>query len=1411
MSDKSITQESNSEVNTSGGAYVEGAVDTGAFVGRDLNIRGDYIEGDFVARDKYHAGGNINIGLTFEQVKEIVIGLKRDGYPKVWTGDNPYPGFRSYSESEAPFFFGREALVEKLKIAVRESQFVAIVGPSGSGKSSIARAGLFYELRKDDQSDSDMALLLGEMKPGLNPIMNLAEMVADLTHLPETGKAILSTPNDPYALKKQLEIHLRNHASQHCVLLIDQFEELFTQTDGRDDENELGMFINLLTAASEEVERVTIVLTMRSDFMSNVTKYPILRDLISENLHLVGKMEAHNLARAITVPALKVGVEIENDLVFEIVNELEDPGALPLVNFVLRDLFQYESEKRRSGDEMTLTLKRYNERGGVKGALSKHANDVIDHFSDDEMSMVKSIFTKMVEISKRPPVVYSRKWVTFSHLVTEKFIEGDIQDVLTKLSRQDIRLITTFDTKDQDISKSLSTEHPFSLVHDKLIESWSWLYELIKINEDFIRLSGEIAQSAQKWEDENRNPGFLYETARLDLIENQVHDRIDELDLSSKEFLDASKRKSRRLRRRNRIAIGSLISITLVAILSSFIAFQASNDEAGRRIAVESRLAAESGQFNLAVLLAIEAVKRNAIDANLIWEDVFHGHYPPYRERMAIAGSSPYNDIAWDSQGKRFATYAKTRVFDEIEIWDLETRQQVSWFASEDCLPSSDCYNNQLNSIDWHPSKDWIVAGYGEFSTDKGFLAIWDVTNEKKIFQSESYDSDVMIVSWHPKEDFVAYVFGSTLVVRDFQNNQEVARFDANEKDIRSLAWHPDGELISLNVGKTILILNISKQPIEELMRIENEESSFSSIFWHPEGNSIISGSDNGIVQIWDLNGQEIDQLENPENYRNGSIAVVTWAPTGERLAYGDREKTVIWKWNGSSEKEIEEIIDYPEGVIDAAWAPNGKQLAIASDGEIGFSGGITRFDYIRDIRLWVLNIDNNIYFGELMGQDSPVTNMVWSANGQYLASATDDRIQIWDVFGGVIEAQFATRNATTENLTTTVNLEWLSDDTKLAAVFVDKSISIYEMNTELEELHVKAPDDSFDTVAISEEGKQLIFTSFMTTTGADDLTHIYPTFQHANTGSVIEFVDTKRTNAYIPSDWNPNLGYIAFGPLDIYNEFGSNYEPSIQIWDMDNARRVDSFSGHETGIRHLKWSPQGNLLASSEDSRGWGYYDKDTFSQLSSKRFNTLRVWNIENGREQISIDFGALDELADKFVDELVWHPNGTELASIFNDGTISFWNVKNGREIRRLQIDDYEGINSNSIAWHPSGDLFAYTTVENGVKLYMLNEEGGCNFVSANLRISEHQRYIGKELPYLGTCTNLPIIDDVSYDSSNPMMSEIVVLFGRFGAIGLAVLMLSVICLLIWLTYRLSVSFIPRIQKVVVWCRHLLYSQT
>jgi transcriptional regulator with XRE-family HTH domain len=370
---------------------------------------------------------------------DLAANVRREDAPGL--GICPYKGLSYFDEADADLFVGRDALTAKLTErlfslplsgSADETRFLAVIGASGSGKSSLVRAGLIPALRWDKRS-ADWHIHI--LTPTAHPLESLA---GSLVPENESVSSIATLMDDLARDQRSLQIFAKRKLSgdknTRLLLVVDQFEELFALCRS---EGERASFIgNLLTAASEADGPVIVLITLRADFYAHCANYVPLREALSENQEYIGAMDQVELRRAIEEPAQRGRWEFEPGLVDLLLHDVgHEPGALPLLSHALMETWQ-----RRRG--RTMTLSGYTSSGGVRGAISETAESVFtDRFSREQHDIARRIFLRLTELGDETATGDTRRRAAFNELILKPEETDSTQDVLKVLA--DARLIIT--------------------------------------------------------------------------------------------------------------------------------------------------------------------------------------------------------------------------------------------------------------------------------------------------------------------------------------------------------------------------------------------------------------------------------------------------------------------------------------------------------------------------------------------------------------------------------------------------------------------------------------------------------------------------------------------------------------------------------------------------------------------------------------------------------------------------------------------------------------------------------------------------------------------------------------------------------------------------------------------------------
>ena len=428
-------------------------------------------------------------------------------------GPNPFKGLRAFEETDAMDFFGRAALVAELVDAMSgRERLVAVVGPSGSGKSSVVRAGLIPALRQGALAGSD-GWLTASMLPGGQPFTELE------TALRRAGLREQLGDGKGEVLKAAVRLLPDDDAK--LVLLIDQFEELFTLVDS---EAIRKRFIaNLVDAISDPRGRVFVVVTLRADLYDRPLLYPELAERLTANQVNVLPLTSEELEAAAIEPAARSGVELSPALVGELIADVTDqPGALPLFQYTLTDLFE-----ARTGSSVTVAD--YRTIGGLRGALTGRAEQLFGDLSSHEQEAARHLFLRLVSVSERRED--SRRRVLASELTALDVDTVALQAVIARFGGH--RLLT-FDREPATGSPTVE------VAHEALLREWVRLRDWIDESREDIARYASFSVAVTEWLEAEREPDFLFTGTRLEQYESWSQQSSVQLTRTDRQFLDAA-------------------------------------------------------------------------------------------------------------------------------------------------------------------------------------------------------------------------------------------------------------------------------------------------------------------------------------------------------------------------------------------------------------------------------------------------------------------------------------------------------------------------------------------------------------------------------------------------------------------------------------------------------------------------------------------------------------------------------------------------------------------------------------------------------------------------------------------------------------------------------------------------------
>jgi WD40 repeat protein len=1222
-------------------------------------------------------------------------------------GEPPFKGLEYYDVEDAEIFFGREALVERLIYRLRDERFLAvIVGASGSGKSSVARAGLVPAL--SDERDGDWSFRL--LTPTEHPLEALAKaLIPSKESEAETAPSPEDLANDPAGLQRAAGCLVETEGVRRLLLIVDQLEEIFTLC--RDEAERVAFIDNLLTAADREKTGPTVVvITLRADFYPHCATYPALREALARNQEYIGPMNTNELRRAIEEPALRGGWKFQSGLVDLMLRDVRgEPGALPLLSHAL-----LETWKRRS--RRTLTLRGYAKAGGVRRAIARSAEQVYNQeLSQKQRGIARNVFLRLTELGEGTED--TRRRVAHTELIPEPGQNGTTEQVLATLA--EARLIT------------LSEEH-IEVAHEALIREWPRLREWLDADRDGLRIHRHLTEAAQAWAALNRDPGELYRGGRLVQALEWSDEQQPELNPLEREFLDASqalaeKREAereaqlKRLRRRAIYLAGALVAAVGLAIIAVSFGRQASDSAAqadlslGTAQAANTEVVSESNFRATAESDALEGRAEAESEAQARATAQAEAEDQRHAARVqASIGLSSQAELELQGSSPELAVLLALEALDNYPYtWQAERALGEAVFSNH--LQFNLQHESYINTANWSPDQTQILT-----SSDDETARLWDAQAGSLLF---TFEPDDWVGRWSPSGDqflTVAEEEGTATINVWNANTVEMFRsiplerntqepFERNTQGV--VEWSRDGsQILVLTENENVEGGGLRIFDVQTGDLVFAQDASAWWVAWSPSGDRILTLDHEGGFQIWDAaTGEVIHQVHAYSEW----IGVAEWSPSGDRVFTTDQESSIeVWDSAGGSEILSFEV---DTGIIWAArWSPSGEHIVSA-----GHDG---------TARVWDAHTGEEIVRFEQ--HTSTVWDAAWSPSGEYVVSGGRDAIAyVWDSFTGEIVQTFYGHNADIQNviwspdgnqiltlgfdLSANVwnlasetellqiagaegadwSLSWSPDGNRLARTSFDGSVEIYDTHSGTSLAEIKAHPARISFVEFSPSGE------FVVTTSEDGSAKVIDAF----TGAHISTFEGHDGNPFL-AEWSPDGGRIATTNWD--------GDRAVRVWDPMTGEEQLVFSNHSGMVIGARWSPDGSRIASSSldgEALIWDSVNGEVQLSLNEensfgiwatawspdgKRFAThaqdsvLRIWDAHTGEELIATP-GHPSQLA-----AMSWLPSGDRLISGDTNGVYKMFDTASGAEVFSARVPNF-----TDLVLSPDGTRFATSSVPGG----------------------------------------------------------------------------------------------------------------
>jgi len=1235
--------------------------------------------------------------------------------PALSPANNPYRGLESFDERHNDLFFGRDSLVAVLQLFVAGQPLTVVTGISGSGKSSLVKAGLLPRLREDSDQRWE---IIGPLRPGTAPARALANLA-----LPVADSPTLAARVGAWAAA---------NPEAKLLLVIDQFEELVTLCPQAEREQVLK---ELAEALVTQPDRLSLVLTVRSDFEPQFAGGP-LHESWGLGRFVVPLMTQDDLRSAIRGPAAARVLFFEPDsLVERIINEVvQMPGALPLLSFTLSEL--YLRYLARGAEDRTLTEADYEALGGVTGALRTRASAEYEGLDAAHRATMRRMLLRMValeggELARRRVV---RAEIDYPDPVENARVETVIQRLA------EARLVVA--------GQEPAGQSYVEPAHDALVQGWDRLWQWVREEQETLVLQRRLTQAALDWMRAGRPHGLLWdddprlkqaETARL--ASGSWLNRLDA------EFVAASTRHRVRQLQRTIGAVAAamvfLATLAIVALLQRNIARDAEQARATQQAIAEAQQATAEAEAHAR---ATEVVVRSTAQAAAV-----------LNEQRAVAEQKTAEARRQEAERQRLVSISEALAaqaprsqerLKQDELGALLARQAYL-FNQRSGNPAESQIDSALRAVLSVPYFSTVLRGHTDrvwsvaFSPDGSTLASGSLDGTVRLWDVRHPGSKPVILSGHRLWVTVVAFSPDGRTLASAGDDQTVRLWNLRQLDappvmlhhpgiIWSLAFSPDGQALASG-GQDGLIRLWDLRRLDATPTIlQGATSAIRSLTFSPDGQTLATGSCDGAVRLWNVSRRDGAAVM-LGRHESGCVRSLAFEQSGRILASGGDDQTVrLWSpYSPGASPLVGEAHAAP--VRSVAFSPDGQFLASSGDDQT--------------VRLWdPYNLDAQPTI--LSVHLSAVGAVAFSSDSRTLASGSDDQtIRLWD-----LSPPRAAPQVLRGHLRGVESIALSPDGHTLASGGLDNLVVLQDVRRpDAQPTILRHPDDWVTSVAFSPDGSTLATATY---DGAVRLWNVdrpdAASREWTNPGGVavafspdghtiasagnptVRLRDLRRPDAepIILNGHENWVGAIAFSP-DGGTLASGSLDRTIRIW---NLRQPDAaplvLRGHEDAVTSVAFSPDGGTLASGSSDR-------------------TVRIWDLRQPDAAPVVLRGHVDK-----VRAVAFSPDGRRLASASDDKTVRLWDV--GHPAGDPVVLTY-AYAIGSLVFSADGEmLIAGASVPTAqvsqavsslkpILVTLVNTRTladlVCDKVWRNLTLDEWRRFVGEDIPYERTCPERP----------------------------------------------------------------------
>ncbi|KYC38379.1 hypothetical protein WA1_36970 [Scytonema hofmannii PCC 7110] len=1239
--------------------------------------------------------------------------------PKLDPKNNPYRGLESFDEAHSDLFFGRKQLTKELSFVVCDRQLTVVLGASGTGKSSLVKAGLLPRLRK---STTHQWHILNPIRPSAFPITALFQVQKQLSTEKEKKLSLLDA----------VTAWCNANPQKKLLLAIDQFEELVTMCQN---DKARSQFLQELEQALTQPQ-FHIVITLRLDFEPQFLTSAFPGRWMNARF-MIPPMTQNELRETIEKPAAEQVLYFEPpQLVEQLINEVvQMPGALPLLSFTLSEL--YLKYLNRKGDNRALTEEDYNELGGVAGSLTRRATQEYENLIQmDSMYdyTIRKVMLRMVTVDGG---AMARRRVPLGELEYPNAEDNErVKKIIQRFT--DVRLIVS--------GKEPNGDAYVEPAHDALVLGWNLLqkWKDDKRQNESLVLRQRLTLAANDWDDRDRKSDYLWSRdPRIAVLEKVLEypPQKNWLNQLETEYVKSSiqKRQDELEEAKERLRISQ----------------EQQQISQARLLATQAQLIQREdiSLLHLSTLLAVESMKRfNKLEMRYLLADQTLRQglvlLPRSIARISKQSKQNYNcsnSLAFCSDGKYMAIandairilevksgrevasieyekdltvatlspdgkYAATCCQDGVvKIWKLKNQQLIAQIVRAETV----------QNIIFSPKSQYIVIVSG------GFRGVWQLTDSPEVIpvglpllKLPDFCSGQDPISFSPDGNYLAeFVEDSPgsgegrrqvwqlsrrrRIINETVNLSSPTSSELNmavRENIDDMTFSLDSKFFAATV--TLTTIKVWKIPSgREVMTVEHN-AWINTIGMNFNGQYVAAGDRKGEAVVWEVpRGYQVTHIkDNPTTW----LGRVVFSPDGNYLAtVGKGFNKIARVYHIFRGHEVTRLL-HENYVVNIAFSRDGKYIATQEDSN-------PEKGHTDTINLWQIVDDFDGKTAIELDMENFVNSITISSRGKYLGMTCSQAhgLQVYDM-NPYQEVRFINHEGAHYAVFST-------DEELVATVGEDRTVRLWELASG-QELLAMEHNAQVIAIAFSQDTKLLTTLVHLTTLYKDNLEVLVC---DVIIWDITNYKQVNRLETKKIVSISPDGQYLVILPKN------SNFqEKTLSIIKVLGGEEVTRIKLENEELSEFTLSTDGKYLAGFG-----GFYGSDT--SVDSDGF--IQVWDL-SGEEVLPIlKLG-------RSVTKVVFSPGSRFLAAAVGGDTVRIWDLISKQEVSRIEV--YGGINHIIFSW--DSEHFVTVNCLNKVQIWNLQPEvlieEVCSRLTCNLTLEEWDLYLGNE-PYQKICPNLP----------------------------------------------------------------------